>query len=51
VDTPSSSILQLYAIIYGGMGAAFREVGDTASALRADSIAIAVQSTLMPTLP
>jgi hypothetical protein len=48
VDIPSSSILQLYTIIYGGMATVFREVGDTASAIRADSVAAAVREGLFP---
>jgi hypothetical protein len=39
VDAPSASILRLYAIVYGGMAAVFREHGDSALAARADSIA------------
>jgi len=44
VDAPSASILRLYAIVYGGMAAAFREHGDAALAARADSIAKLVDS-------
>ncbi len=42
VDPPSSSILQLYSIVYGGASDALRKAGDTAAAARADSIARAV---------
>jgi hypothetical protein len=44
VDAPSSSILRLYSIVYGGMAATFRQQGDTAFAARADSIAKAVDA-------
>ena len=44
VDAPSASILRLYAIVYGGMAAAFREHGDSVLAARADSIARLVDS-------
>lgn len=46
VDVPSSSILSLYAIVYGGMADVFRKTGDTAAAARADSIAQAVSENL-----
>ncbi|HET9514346.1 MAG TPA: DUF2723 domain-containing protein [Gemmatimonadales bacterium] len=39
VDAPSQSILEIYAIIYGGMSETYRQVGDTALAARADSVA------------
>ncbi len=42
VDQPSVSILELYAIIYGGMSDAWREVGDSATAAQAESVAQAV---------
>jgi hypothetical protein len=42
MDQPSVSILELYAIIYGGMSDAWRESGDTTTAVRADSVAQAV---------
>lgn len=48
VDVPSASILQLYAIIYGGVAGTYRELGDTATAARADSVARAVQQGLNP---
>ena len=37
-DTPSSSILQLYALTYRGAAGSFAAAGDTTFALRADSI-------------
>jgi hypothetical protein len=46
VDVPSRSIVELYGIIYGGMGQTFRQAGDTTSATRADSIAVAIQQAL-----
>jgi hypothetical protein len=39
VDAPSGSILQLYAVVYGGAARVFEQVGDTARAVLADSIA------------
>jgi VanZ family protein len=51
VDTPSVSILQLYAVVYGGMADVFRQVGDTALAARADSVADAVSAALRPPNP
>jgi hypothetical protein len=39
VDAPSSSILQLYSIVYGGAAEVFRKMGDSVAAARADSIA------------
>ena len=39
VDAPSSSILQLYSIVYGGAADALRKAGDSVAATRADSIA------------
>ncbi|MGH7628142.1 MAG: glycosyltransferase family 117 protein [Gemmatimonadales bacterium] len=39
VDAPSSSILQLYAIVYGGAAEVLRKAGDRVAAARADSIA------------
>ena len=46
MDQPSVSILELYAIIYGGMSDAWRESGDTTTAVRADSVAQAVVNAL-----
>jgi hypothetical protein len=37
-DTPSSSILQLYALTYRGAASTFAAMGDTTFALKADSI-------------
>jgi len=42
VDVPSSSILQLYSIVYGGAADVLRKAGDSVAATRADSIARAV---------
>ena len=39
VDPPSGSILQLYSVVYGGSARVFEQVGDSARAQRADSIA------------
>jgi transmembrane protein TMEM260 (protein O-mannosyltransferase) len=39
VDAPSGSILQLYAVVYGGSARVFEQVGDTARAMLADSVA------------
>ncbi len=46
MDQPSVSILELYAIIYGGMSEAWREVGDSTTSARADSVAQAVVGAL-----
>jgi hypothetical protein len=46
VDQPSGSILQLYAVVYGGAGKAFAAAGRTADAARADSVANAVSRNL-----
>lgn len=47
LDTPSSSILRLYSIVYGLTAEAFREQGDSALAARADSIARQVEAQLV----
>jgi transmembrane protein TMEM260 (protein O-mannosyltransferase) len=39
VDQPSGSILQLYAVVYGGASKAFASAGQAAEAARADSVA------------
>ena len=39
VDPPSGSILQLYAVVYGGMARVFETAGDSTLAARADSVA------------
>jgi hypothetical protein len=39
VDPPSGSILQLYAVVYGGSARVFEAAGDSALAARADSVA------------
>ncbi len=46
VDQPSGSILQLYAVVYGGAARAFEAAGDTALAVRADSVARRVTAEL-----
>ena len=48
VDTPSSSILQLYAIVYGGIAGTYRDLGDSTTAARADSVSLAVRAALTP---
>ncbi len=39
VDPPSGSILQLYAVVYGGVARTYEAKSDTAQAQKADSIA------------
>ena len=46
VDQPSGSILQLYAVVYGGASRAFAAAGQSAHAARADSVAQAVTRNL-----
>ncbi len=46
VDRPSQSILSLYSIVYGTTAGSLREAGDTALAVRADSVARAVELNL-----
>lgn len=48
VDVPSSSILQLYGVVYSGLAGVLRERGDTAGAQKADSISRAVQQNIAP---
>ena len=48
VDDPSRSIIELYGVIYAGVGATLRQQGDTTLAVRADSIAAAVAASLRP---
>jgi hypothetical protein len=48
VDPPSSSILQLYAVVYRGMAETYAAMGDTVKAQRADSIAQAIRVNLQP---
>jgi hypothetical protein len=48
VDPPSSSILQLYSVIYRGMAETYRQRGDMVKAQRADSIAQAIRVNLQP---
>ncbi len=47
VDVPSASILQLYGIIYRETGVILKSEGLVEEAARADSIAVAVQQTIM----
>lgn len=47
VDPPSASILQLYAIAYGGMSQVYESRGNTELAVRADSIAAAVRANII----
>jgi hypothetical protein len=46
VDKPSASILQLYAVVYGGSSTTLRDAGFEEEAVRADSIALAIQSNI-----
>ncbi|HEY7683452.1 MAG TPA: DUF2723 domain-containing protein [Gemmatimonadales bacterium] len=46
VDQPSASILSLYSVVYGTSSASFRAGGDTAVAVRAESVAKAVEANL-----
>jgi hypothetical protein len=46
VDPPSGSILQLYAVVYGGAARSLEAAGDTAGSARADSVARAVNQEL-----
>lgn len=48
VDPPSASILQLYAVVYGGTWPTLLAGGDSSMALRADSIARAIQRNINP---
>jgi len=48
VDPPSRSILELYAVVFSGVGATLRQQGDTVAAARADSIAEQVARSLIP---
>ncbi|MEZ4587064.1 MAG: DUF2723 domain-containing protein [Gemmatimonadales bacterium] len=47
VDPPSRSILELYAVVFYGVGATLRQQGDTVAGARADSIAEAVARSLI----
>jgi hypothetical protein len=46
VDPPSGSILQLYAVVYGGASKAFASAGQAMQAARADSVAKQVMRNL-----
>jgi hypothetical protein len=49
VDVPSATMLNLYSIIYGTTAATFLARGDTAAALRADSVAAVIERSTRPT--
>ena len=51
VDRPSGSILQLYAVVYGGAARAFAGAGKKDLAARADSVAQGVTRNVSPGLP
>ncbi|HJR17347.1 MAG TPA: DUF2723 domain-containing protein [Gemmatimonadales bacterium] len=51
VDRPSGSILQLYAVVYGGAAKAFAKTGRKDLAARADSVARGVMENLNTGLP
>jgi hypothetical protein len=51
VDRPSGSILQLYAVVYGGAAKAFENAGRKDLAVRADSVARGVTKNLSPGSP
>ncbi len=46
VDMPSASILQLYAVVYSGSSATLRDAGFEQEAIRADSVARAIQANI-----
>lgn len=46
VDQPSSSILSIYGIVYGGFAPVLRELGDTARAVQAEKIREGVERNL-----
>jgi hypothetical protein len=51
VDRPSQSILSLYSVVYGTVASSFQAAGDSALAVRADSIAQAVDANAKPDTP
>jgi hypothetical protein len=51
VDRPSQSILSLYSVVYGLVAPSFQAAGDSALAVRADSIAQAVDANTKPEGP
>ena len=51
VDRPSGSILQLYAVVYGGAARAFAGAGRKDLAARADSVARGVTQNVSPGSP
>ena len=46
VDMPSASILQLYAVVYSGSSTTLRDAGFEQEAIRADSVARAIQANI-----
>jgi Protein O-mannosyl-transferase TMEM260-like len=48
VDRPSQSILSLYSVVYGTVASSFQAGGDSALAIRADSVARAVDANARP---
>jgi hypothetical protein len=48
VDRPSQSILSLYSVVYGTVASSFQASGDSALAIRADSVARAVDANTRP---
>jgi len=51
IDRPSGSILQLYAVVYGGAAKAFENAGRKDLSVRADSVARSVTKNLSPGSP
>jgi hypothetical protein len=49
VDIPSATMLNLYSIVYGTTAATFLARGDTAAAVKADSIAAVIDRSTRPT--
>lgn len=46
VDEPSASILGLYYLVYGGGAEAFRQLGDSVTAAKADSLVLRMRKSL-----
>nr|MBP6444855.1 hypothetical protein [Gemmatimonadales bacterium] len=46
VDEPSASILGLYYLVYGGGAEAFRQLGDSVTAAKADSLTVRMRKSL-----
>ncbi len=49
VDAPSSSILHIYDVVYGGVSGALRQAGLADEAAKADSVATMIRLNLAPT--